>query len=46
HPDLSISTCRRRIDAWINTAEYMLYRPMNDAFDKDIKRFEKKTLTI
>ncbi len=46
HPELSISTCRRRIDVWINTAEYMLYRPMSDAFDKDMKRFEKKTLTI
>ncbi|MCW8110141.1 DUF1133 family protein [Yersinia intermedia] len=42
HPELSISTCRRRIDVWVNTAEYMLYRPMSDAFDKDIKRFEKK----
>ncbi|MHA6306261.1 DUF1133 family protein [Hafnia paralvei] len=34
HPEISLITCRRRIDTWLNTAEYMLYKPMYEAFRK------------
>lgn len=46
HPEISFSTCRRRIDVWMNAAEYMLYQPLSDAFEKDSRRFHKKALTI
>lgn len=39
HPDWSYSTCRRRIKTWLSVAEYMLYQPMNDAFELNAKRF-------
>ncbi|OVZ81570.1 ATP-dependent Zn protease [Yersinia kristensenii] len=42
HPEMSFATCRRRIDVWMNTAEYMLYKPLSNAFFKDIDRFRKK----
>lgn len=35
HPDLSLSTCRRRVDAWLSVAEFMLYRPMCDEFGRN-----------
>lgn len=34
HPYLSLSTCKRRVDAWLSVAEFMLYRPMCDAFGR------------
>lgn len=39
HPELSYSTCRRRISKWLSVAEYMLYQPMNDAFNLNSGRF-------
>jgi len=39
HPDWSHSTCRRRIKTWLSVAEYMLYQPMNDAFELNSARF-------
>ncbi|WP_045443232.1 DUF1133 family protein [Citrobacter sp. S-77] len=33
HPEWSLKTCRNRIDAWLNIAEYMLYIPMQNAFN-------------
>lgn len=33
-PSISLSTCRRRIKAWLSIAEFMLYRPMCDEFDR------------
>lgn len=39
HPELSVMTCRRRVDAWISLAESMLYRPMCDAFETNSERF-------
>lgn len=48
HPEMSIMTCRRRIDTWLSLAESMLYRPMCDAFDTNSERFnlncEQKTV--
>lgn len=42
HPEMSIMTCRRRIDTWLSLAESMLYRPMCDAFDTNSERFYLK----
>lgn len=42
HPELSYSTCRRRIKTWLTVAEYMLYQPMNDAFELNSQRFSLK----
>ncbi|MEN4667594.1 DUF1133 family protein [Pantoea agglomerans] len=42
HPELSYSTCRRRISKWLSVAEYMLYQPMNDAFELNSQRFSLK----
>ncbi|QHP55031.1 DUF1133 family protein [Pectobacterium carotovorum subsp. carotovorum] len=39
HPELSLMTCRRRIDVWLGMAESMLYQPMCDAFETNSKRF-------
>lgn len=39
HPEWSYSTCRRRINKWLSVVEYMLYQPMNDAFELNAKRF-------
>ncbi|MBD2822132.1 DUF1133 family protein [Xenorhabdus sp. 42] len=33
-PEISLSTCRRRVKAWLRVAEFMLYRPMCDEFGK------------
>ena len=33
HPELCLKTCRNRIDAWLNIAEYMLYIPMQNVFN-------------
>ncbi|MDE9483610.1 DUF1133 family protein [Xenorhabdus bovienii] len=33
-PETSLSTCRRRIGAWLHVAEFMLYRPMCDEFER------------
>lgn len=38
-PDWSLKTCQRRIDTWLNAAEYSLYLPMNDAFNLNSDRF-------
>lgn len=35
HPELSLSTCRRRIDIWLKSAEIMLYAPMIAAFERN-----------
>lgn len=42
NPEWSYSTCRRRISKWLSVAEYMLYQPMNDAFQLNAKRFYLK----
>jgi len=34
HSEQSLSTCRRRIDVWIKSAEIMLYLPMFAAFER------------
>jgi hypothetical protein len=39
HPEISISTCRRRIEMQLSLAESMLYLPMNAAFERDPGRF-------
>ncbi|UJL38418.1 DUF1133 family protein [Pantoea agglomerans] len=39
HPEWSYSTCRRRIKKWLSVAEYMLYQPMNEAFELNSQRF-------
>ena len=38
HPEWSLPTCRNRIDGWLATAEYLLYRPLCEAFDLDPER--------
>lgn len=38
-PEWSFSTCQRRIDLWLSTAEYSLYLPISDAFNLNSKRF-------
>lgn len=38
-PEWSFSTCQRRVDLWLSTAEYSLYLPMNDAFTLNPERF-------
>lgn len=43
NPEWSYSTCRRRIKTWLTVAEYMLYRPMNDAFNLNAERFYLKS---
>lgn len=42
HPEMSIMTCRRRIDTWLSLAESMLYRPIYDTFDTNSERFNLK----
>ena len=32
HPELSSMTCRRRIDTWLNVAEFSVYRPLYDLY--------------
>lgn len=39
HPDWCFATCRNRVDVWLTTAEYSLYRPMNDALNRNPDRF-------
>lgn len=39
HPGISLTTCRRRVDVWLNLAEAMLYVPMCEAFERDPERF-------
>lgn len=39
NPEWSYSTCRRRTKTWLTVAEYMLYQPMNDAFELNSQRF-------
>jgi hypothetical protein len=42
HSEISLSTCRRRIDVWLLTAEYILFSPMREAFGRaPIKKVEK-----
>jgi hypothetical protein len=43
HPELSLSTCQRRIDTWLTTAELMLYPALNDACKKNISKTDKKS---
>lgn len=38
-PEWSPATCRRRTDAWLNMAEFILYLPLCDAFDVNGDRF-------
>ena len=33
HPEWALITCRRRVDQWLSTAEFILYSPMRTAFD-------------
>jgi Protein of unknown function (DUF1133) len=42
HPEWCQRTCSGRIDTWLTLAEYMLYRPMCDAFKLDSERFRRK----
>lgn len=35
HPSMSLSTYRRRVKTWLSIAEFMLYWPMCDEFDRD-----------
>lgn len=42
HQEMSIMTCRRRIDTWLSLAESMLHEPMCDAFDTNSERFYLK----
>lgn len=39
HPEWCYATCRNRVDMWLSTAEYMLYRPMNEALSLNQGRF-------
>lgn len=39
HPDWCLTTCKNRIDVWLNLTEQMLYVPMCEAFDKEPGRF-------
>lgn len=32
HPELSEMTCRRRIDTWLNVAEFAVYLPLHDLY--------------
>ncbi|WP_275361762.1 DUF1133 family protein [Xenorhabdus bovienii] len=34
-PEISLSTCRRRIVTWLSVAEFMLYRPMCDELERN-----------
>ncbi|MDE9429087.1 DUF1133 family protein [Xenorhabdus bovienii] len=34
HPEMSLRTCQRRVNAWLDVAEFMLYRPMSDEFER------------
>lgn len=40
HPDWTLITCRRRIDAWVSLAESILYSPLCDAFGTNSDRFK------
>lgn len=40
HPDWTLITCRRRIDAWLSLAESILYAPVCDAFGTNSDRFK------
>lgn len=42
HPDWTLITCRRRIDAWISLAESILYAPLCDTFGTNSDRFKLK----
>lgn len=39
HPEWCLRTCETRIAVWLKTAEFMLYRPMSDAFEMNSERF-------
>ncbi|WP_253722827.1 DUF1133 family protein [Serratia sp. FDAARGOS_506] len=38
-PDWCMRTCETRVAVWVKTAEFMLYRPMSDAFEMNSERF-------
>lgn len=38
-PQWSLRTCESRIDVWLSMAEFMLYKPMCDAFETNSERF-------
>ncbi|CDG20920.1 conserved protein of unknown function [Xenorhabdus poinarii G6] len=42
HPDISLSTCRRRVENWLRVAEFMLYRPMCDELERHDMMLIKK----
>ncbi|AUH00878.1 DUF1133 domain-containing protein [Prodigiosinella confusarubida] len=46
YPELSVMTCRRRVDMWLGMAESMLYKPMCDAFETNSERFYLKVEPI
>ncbi|MBI6548226.1 DUF1133 family protein [Xenorhabdus lircayensis] len=35
HPEISLRTCQNRVNAWLGVAEFMLYRPMCDEFERN-----------
>lgn len=39
NPEWCLRTCKNRIDQWLGTAEYMLYKPLCDAFGVNADRF-------
>ncbi|EAM2956430.1 DUF1133 family protein [Salmonella enterica] len=43
HPEWTLMTCRRRIDAWVSLAESMLYAPLCDVFDTNSGKFYLKS---
>ncbi|MBH3019112.1 DUF1133 family protein [Serratia ureilytica] len=38
-PEWCMRTCETRVAVWVKTAEFMLYRPMSDAFEVNSERF-------
>lgn len=40
NPDVCLRTCQNRINTWLKTAEFMLYKPMCGIFDINANRFE------
>lgn len=39
YPEWCLRTCKNRIDQWLGAAEYMLYKPLCDAFGFNADRF-------
>lgn len=39
HPEWCLRTCENRIDVWLSMAEFMIYRPLCEAFGTNVDKF-------